>query len=104
LCGAAEQENKMARRSKIKKTRMADALSVEIPPAAPPQPLSKLDTLIALMTRPGGALMVELCLATGWQAHSVRGAIAGTVKKVRGHTVASDSVDGARRYSIVDVR
>jgi hypothetical protein len=35
--------------------------------------------------------------ATGWQAHSVRGAIAGALKK-RGLTITSTKVDGVRRY------
>jgi hypothetical protein len=37
--------------------------------------------------------------ATGWQQHSVRGALAGALKK-RGHTINSDKVDGVRRYRI----
>jgi hypothetical protein len=38
--------------------------------------------------------MVE---ATGWQPHSVRGAMAGALKK-RGLTTTSEKLDGARRY------
>lgn len=37
--------------------------------------------------------------ATGWQQHSVRGALAGAMKK-RGHAVISDKIDGTRRYRI----
>ena len=40
--------------------------------------------------------------ATGWQAHSVRGAISGALKKKRGLTVTSDAESGdARIYRIV---
>ena len=35
--------------------------------------------------------------ATGWQQHSVRGAIAGALKK-RGLIITSDKSDGTRRY------
>jgi hypothetical protein len=38
--------------------------------------------------------------ATGWQAHSVRGAIAGAVKKKLGLAVASTAADGGRVYCI----
>jgi hypothetical protein len=38
--------------------------------------------------------MVE---ATGWQQHSVRGALAGALKK-RGLAITSEKVDGVRRY------
>jgi hypothetical protein len=59
---------------------------------------SKLDRLIALVSAPGGASLADLMAATGWQAHSVRGALAGALRK-RGHEVASEKgADGVRRY------
>jgi hypothetical protein len=60
---------------------------------------SKLDQLEALLRAPGGASLVDLMAATGWQQHSVRGALAGAIKK-RGHIVMSDKRDGERRYRI----
>ncbi len=39
---------------------------------------------------------------TGWQAHSVRGFLAGTVKKKLGLTLVSDkAAEGPRRYRIM---
>jgi hypothetical protein len=38
--------------------------------------------------------------ATGWQAHSVRGAISGSIKKALGLAVVSEKIDGARTYRI----
>lgn len=59
----------------------------------------KLGVVLALIRRPGGATSAELMEATGWQAHSVRGAIAGSIKKKLGIPVASTSRDGVRVYS-----
>jgi len=64
---------------------------------------SKLDTLVALLRTPGGATIQELMAATSWQAHSVRGAIAGMLKK-KGHSIASEKVDGTRRYRIEEAQ
>ncbi len=58
---------------------------------------SKLDRLEALLLAPSGAAIADLMTATGWQQHSVRGALAGAIKK-RGLLVTSDKVDGVRRY------
>lgn len=64
---------------------------------------SKLDTLVALLRQQTGASIDELASATAWQAHSVRGALAGTLKK-KGHTVSSEVVKGVRRYRIAEAR
>lgn len=44
-----------------------------------------------------GATIDEIVTATGWQAHSVRGAISGTLKKRLGLTVASEKQGGRGR-------
>jgi hypothetical protein len=64
---------------------------------------SKLDTLVALLRTPGGASIQELSAATEWQPHSVRGALAGTLKK-KGHSISSEIVDGIRRYRIMEAQ
>lgn len=58
---------------------------------------SKLDTLEKLLTRKNGARIAEMMAATGWQQHSVRGAVAGALKK-RGLTITSQKTDDVRRY------
>lgn len=58
---------------------------------------SRLDQLRALLTTDEGATIAEMTTATGWQAHSVRGAMAGALKK-RGLTITSEKIDGVRRY------
>ena len=60
---------------------------------------SKLDTLVKLLRRPTGASIQELSGATNWQTHSVRGALAGSLKK-KGHSISSEIIDGTRRYRI----
>lgn len=58
---------------------------------------SKLDLLEAMLLREGGASIADIMLATGWQQHSVRGAMAVALKK-RGLAVSSEKIDGTRRY------
>lgn len=49
-----------------------------------------------------GATIAELTQATGWQAHSVRGAISGTLKKKLGLAVSSEKTEDKNRvYRIV---
>jgi Protein of unknown function (DUF3489) len=62
---------------------------------------SKTAQILELLKRPGGVTSKELMKATGWQAHSVRGFLSGTVGKKMGLTVVSTKgEDGARNYSI----
>ena len=58
---------------------------------------SKLDQVEALLRASTGASIAEIMAATGWQQHSVRGAMAGALKK-RGLVITSDKVEGTRRY------
>jgi len=51
---------------------------------------TKQALLIGLLRRPEGATIAEIVEATGWQAHTVRGAIAGALKKKLGLTIASE--------------
>lgn len=64
--------------------------------------LNKLETLIMLLRRPEGATLDAMIAATGWQAHSVRGALSGSLKKAKGLTVSSEKTVGVRTYRIVE--
>ena len=56
---------------------------------------------LALPGKLDGAAIDELQTATGWQAHSVRGFLAGTVKKKLGLVLQSNKAeDGVRRYRV----
>lgn len=64
-------------------------------------PKTKKQICIDLLKRPKGASLKELQKATGWQPHSVRGFLSGTIRKLEGITLATNAEDGgARRYSI----
>jgi hypothetical protein len=67
---------------------------------APAVPAGKLDILIGLLRRPTGATLAEMMEATGWQGHSVRGAMAGAIKKKRGLTITSSKDSGGRTWRI----
>jgi hypothetical protein len=62
---------------------------------------SKTATILDLLKRPGGATAKELLKATGWQPHSLRGFISGTLGKKMGLTVISTKGEGGERsYSV----
>jgi Protein of unknown function (DUF3489) len=61
---------------------------------------TKLASVIALLRAKDGATLEQMTKATGWQAHSVRGAISGALKKKLGLTVTSAKSDGVRTYRI----
>jgi Protein of unknown function (DUF3489) len=62
---------------------------------------SKTATILELLERPGGTTAKELLKATGWQPHSLRGFLSGTVGKKMGLTVTSTKgEDGERSYSV----
>lgn len=67
---------------------------------APAPRVSKLATLTALLQASEGATIDALCASTGWQSHSVRGAMAGSLKR-KGYVITSTKrEDGPRRYRI----
>ena len=73
------------------------------PKARTPREGTKQATLIAMLRAPDGASIEEIMAATGWQSHTVRGALAGALKKRLGLTIASEKVGGRGRvYTIRD--
>ena len=49
--------------------------------------------MIEMLRQPKGAMLAEIVEATGWQSHTVRGAMAGALKKKLGLTVTSEKDD-----------
>jgi hypothetical protein len=82
---------------------LADSKSVEAPAApqrATPTPGGKLGVVVGLLRRQQGATINELSAATGWQKHSVRGALAGSLKRKHGLAIVSTPAEGGRVYRI----
>ena len=58
---------------------------------------SKQATVIAMLQRPEGATIAQICEATGWQSHTIRGTFAGAFKKKLGLTITSEKAQGCDR-------
>jgi hypothetical protein len=63
-------------------------------------PASKQSRVIAMLQSPTGATIAAMMKATGWQQHSVRGFLAGVVRKRLKLKLGSKKVDGTRVYQI----
>ena len=62
---------------------------------------SKQDHVLDLLQAPSGVTIEKISQVTGWQAHSVRGFLAGVVRKKLKLTLQSEKIDGERIYRIV---
>lgn len=72
------------------------------PSEVTPRTPSKLSIILEMLKRPDGSTINDLSAATGWQTHSVRGFLSGTVKKRLGLPLTSETSDKVgRRYRIV---
>ena len=58
---------------------------------------TKQATLIGMLRSEGGATIAEIAAATGWQSHTVRGALSGALKKKLGLEVTSEKDEGRGR-------
>ena len=68
----------------------------------PIRPGTKLAALVMALRRPQGATSLQLMLATGWQPHTVRGAISGMLRKKLGlNVVLAHNESGERVYRVV---
>jgi hypothetical protein len=75
-------------------------------PKPAPQPTvsreSKKARIIAMLRAPGGATIEAMARAAKWQPHSVRGFLAGVVRKKLGLTLVSSKGKSGRVYRIMD--
>jgi hypothetical protein len=63
---------------------------------------TKHDRIVAMLRLPAGATLASLVTATGWQPHSVRGFLAGVVRKKLGLNLVSEIGGKGRVYRIRD--
>ena len=61
---------------------------------------TKSAIVLAMLESRSGTTVAEMAASTGWQNHSVRGFLSGTVKKKLGREIVNEIVDGERRYRI----
>ena len=61
------------------------------------RPGTKLARVVECLRKPGGVTVAQMTLETGWQAHSIRGAISGTIKKKFGLQVETEKPNGGER-------
>jgi hypothetical protein len=93
--GGAKAPKRRTRKSRVIATRSRTKPATD--------KLTKQQTCLDLLSREEGATIEELQAATGWQQHSVRGFLAGAVKKKLGLALLSEKPDaGSRRYRISD--
>jgi hypothetical protein len=111
-----KSEAPLAPRVQRAERRCAKAATVESEPPPSPAPLSanpgparagapggKLGVIVAMMRRPEGATVVQMSEATDWLPHSVRGALAGALKRKHQLTVTSEKTEAGRVYRIAPV-
>jgi hypothetical protein len=91
--GAVKRAKTKLPKGKIKKAR-ATARATSAPEAAgelSPKPTPRTGTkqalMIEMLKRPEGATVEQIAAATGWQHHTIRGAISGALKKKLGLTI-----------------
>ena len=103
----------MSKSAKKRSTRPAHTETTAAKPSPlamsnPPRPHkahpgSKQSRVIAMLQSPAGATMAAMMKATCWQQHSVRGFLAGVVRKRLKLKLGSQKVDGKRVYQIAGV-
>ena len=65
-------------------------------------PDTKHAHIVAMLRAPAGATIAAMMAATEWQQHSVRGFLAGVIRKKLGLNLVSEQTDKGRVYRIKD--
>jgi Protein of unknown function (DUF3489) len=103
--GPAANAKKPTRSVESKAERVAAAKTLRKADEPRGERVTKQERMLTLLSRPEGASIAEMMQATDWQQHSVRGFLAGTVKKKLGFSLtASKAAGDVRRYRIATRR
>jgi uncharacterized protein DUF3489 len=100
----SKSKPKAATRSTARKTAKPTSRKRSAPasPKSATRPGTKHAHIIALLRTPAGATIASLVSATEWQQHSVRGFLAGVVRKKLGLNLVSEQTETGRVYRIKD--
>jgi hypothetical protein len=93
---------KAATRSTARKTAKPASRKRSAPASAGPD--TKHARIIAMLRMPTGATIAAIMTVTDWQQHSVRGFLAGVVRKKLGLNLVSEPTEKGRVYRIKDVK
>ncbi len=92
----APATGKSGRKASAPKSATKGKKAAKVPESDGPREGSKMAQVIAMLQRKGGASITEIMTAMGWQRHTVRGFMAGAMKK-GGFTVESFRPEGGER-------
>ena len=94
--------------SSATRRKITAAITAKVPPKSDEPKVARVtkqERLLTLLSQAEGASIAEMMRATDWQQHSVRGFLAGTVKKKLGFSLTTSKAAGdVRRYRIATRR
>ena len=99
-----KSKTKAATRSSARKTNKPKprARSASASPKTAARPETKHARIVSMLRSSAGATIASIMTATDWQQHSVRGFLAGVVRKKLGLILVSEQTDKGRVYRIKD--
>ena len=100
----SRSKSKVATRSSTRKTSKPKPRRRSAPasPKTATRPVTKHARVVTMLRSPVGATIASIMSATDWQQHSVRGFLAGVVRKKLGLNLVSEQTDRGRVYRIKD--
>src|SRR6266853_115427 len=100
----SKSKPKAATRSTARKTTKPTSRKRFAPasPKSATRPDTKQAHIVAMLRAPAGATIAAMMAATEWQQHSVRGFLAGVIRKKLGLNLVSEQTDKGRVYRIKD--